>query len=114
MKTQEYIEIAEQRIPPVSIDPREFKDVDHPSPDLLPDRDANELILAARVEARLRKEVYPCDVVSFQDGFFTVDVEAPLLWEGTLVEKYNRAVEVMDGVKGIRVHIRPESMYGLG
>ncbi len=113
MRTQEYGRIREQRIPPVFIETQELKDMNQ-SPDLLPTTEANELILAAQIESRLRRDVYPCDVIGYQDGYFTVDVEAPLLWEGNLIEKYNGAVEGMAGVKGIRVHIRPESIYGLG
>ena len=93
MRTQEYNEIREQRIPPVFIETEAPKAVETRSPDLLPDRDARELILAARVEAILRSEVFPCDVVGCENGYFTVDVDAPLLWEATLVERYNDAVE---------------------
>ena len=114
MRTQEYNEIREQRIRLAFVEPRETKDVENISPDMLPEGDVNQLVLASQVEAKLRRDVYPCDVVKYEDGFFTVDVEAPLLWEGNLVEKYNRAVEGMAGVNGIRVHIRPESIYGLG
>ena len=114
MRTQEYDETREQRIPPAYMEPRETMDVDNISPDMLPEQGVNELILAAQVEAKLRRDVYPCDVMKFEDGFFTVDVEAPLLWEGNLIDKYNRAVEGMAGINGIRVHIRPECIYSLG
>jgi hypothetical protein len=73
----------------------------------------NELRLAARVETELRA-VYPCEVVQVDDGVIIVDVEAPLLWEHRLVEDYNGVAEKIPGVKGVRVHILPSSMYGQG
>ena len=76
-------------------------------------RMVNELRWAARVETELRA-VFPCEVVQFDDGVFTVDVEAPLFWEDRLVEEYNAVAREIPGVKGIRVHILASSMYGQG
>jgi hypothetical protein len=73
----------------------------------------NELRLAARVETELRP-VYPCEVVKADDGVFTVDVEAPLLWEERLVEEYDAVAKEIPGVKGVRVHILPSSIHGQG
>ncbi len=73
----------------------------------------DELRLAAHVETKLRS-IYPCEVVKVENNVFTVDVEAPLLWEATLAEKYNSAVKNMPAVKGIRVHILPSGLHGLG
>ena len=73
----------------------------------------NELRLAARVETELRP-VYPCEVVKADDGVFTVDVEAPLLWEAQLVENYNAVGRRIPGLNGIRVHILASGIHGLG
>jgi hypothetical protein len=73
----------------------------------------NELLLAARVETELRA-VFPCEVVRADDGVFTVDVDAPLLWEDRLVKEYNAVAKGIPGVKRIRVHILASRMYGQG
>ncbi|MEJ2717606.1 MAG: hypothetical protein P8182_10770 [Deltaproteobacteria bacterium] len=74
---------------------------------------AAEQTLAVTVETRLN-EIYPCRVAKAEDGLFTVDVEAPLIQEGRLVEEYNRVAKEMAGVKGVRVHILPSSIWGWG
>ncbi|MEJ2717003.1 MAG: hypothetical protein P8182_07665, partial [Deltaproteobacteria bacterium] len=73
----------------------------------------NDLILAAQVEAELTA-VYPCVSVTADNGIVTADVEAPLLWEKQLVEKFKKAAASVPGVKDVRVHILPETIYGLG
>jgi hypothetical protein len=73
----------------------------------------NQLVLARRVETELRK-VYPCEVVKIEEGVVTVDVEAPLLWEARLTNKFNRIARNIVGVKAIRVHIVPGSIHGMG
>jgi hypothetical protein len=73
----------------------------------------NDLILAAQVEAKLTA-VYPCVSVNAENGIVTADVEAPLLWESRLVEEFKKATASVPGVKDIRVHILPETIYGLG
>ena len=74
---------------------------------------AAERTLAATVETKLN-EIYPCRVAKAEDGVFTVDVEAPLIQEGRLVEEYNRAAKEIAGVEGVRVHILPSSIWGWG
>jgi hypothetical protein len=69
--------------------------------------------LAAMVEAKL-SEIYPCRVAKVEEGLFTVDVEAALLQEARLVEEYNLAAREISGVRGVRVHILPSSIWGLG
>lgn len=76
-------------------------------------RPTNELSLAAEVETKLRA-IYPCEVVRVDHGVVTVDVEAPLLQEAHLVELYNRAALEIPGVKGVRVHVLPDNIWGLG
>jgi hypothetical protein len=73
----------------------------------------SELRLAARVEAELGA-VYPCEIVKVEDKVFTVEVEAPLLWEAQLVEKYNAVSKRIPGLRGIRVHILSSGIYGIG
>ena len=73
----------------------------------------DELKLAAQVESTLRA-IYPCEVVKVEDGIFTVDVEAPLLWEDRLVEEYNAAAKQITGVKAVRVHLASSEIWGLG
>ncbi len=80
---------------------------------LTSDEATDELRLAALVETTLRA-IYPCEVVKVEDGIFTVDVEAPLLQEARLVEEYNRAIESISGVKGVRVHLLSSNIWGLG
>jgi hypothetical protein len=72
-----------------------------------------DLILAARVEAKLVK-IYPCVSVTCEDGIITADVEAPLLWEDRLIEEFRKAGKSVSGVKDVRVHILPDGMRGLG
>lgn len=74
---------------------------------------ANELNLAARVEAALR-EIYPCEVVNVEDSVATVDVEAPLLWEPRLVEEFNAIGASIPGLRGLRIHLLPAGIHGLG
>lgn len=74
---------------------------------------ATELSLAAHVETEL-SVVYPCEVVKVEDRVFTVDVEAPLLWEAQLVEKYDAVSKRIPGLRGIRVHILASSIHGMG
>ena len=78
-----------------------------------PEETANELELAARLESALRT-VFPCEVVKAKDGVFTVDVEAPILWESRLVKDFNKVGKELPGVKRVLVHIVSTSMYGLG
>jgi hypothetical protein len=73
----------------------------------------DQLAWAAQVETVLRA-IYPCEVVKIDDGVVTVDVEAPLLQEARLVELYNSAAKDIEGVKEVRVHILPSSVWGLG
>ena len=73
----------------------------------------NELRLAAQVEAELGA-VYPCQIVKVEDKVFTIDVEAPLLWEMRLVEKYDAVSKRIPGLRGIRVHILPSGIHGMG
>ncbi|MEJ2718016.1 MAG: hypothetical protein P8182_12910 [Deltaproteobacteria bacterium] len=73
----------------------------------------HELRLAKHIETELRS-VCPCRVVSVEDRVFTVDVDAPLLWEGRLVEECSAVAEKTRGVRGIRVHIRASGIHGLG
>jgi hypothetical protein len=77
------------------------------------DKPADELALAAQVETKLRA-IYPCEVVRVEEGVFIVDVEAPLLHEDRLVEEYNAAAKEIPGVKGVRVHLLPSNIWGLG
>ncbi len=80
---------------------------------LISKHEVNDLVVAAEVETRLRK-VYPCEVVAFEDGVVTVDVEAPLLHEDRLVEEFNREARTIAGVTRVLVHIVPDTIYGLG
>ncbi len=80
---------------------------------LTADEATDELRLAALVETTLRA-IYPCEVVKVEGGVFTVDVEAPLLQEPLLVEEYNRAVDKISGVNGVRVHLLSSNIWGLG
>ncbi|MFC1834232.1 hypothetical protein ACFL2Q_05800, partial [Thermodesulfobacteriota bacterium] len=67
----------------------------------------------ARLESALRA-VFPCEVVKAKKGVFTVDVEAPLLWESRLAEDFNRVGKELPGVTRVLVHIVASSMHGLG
>jgi len=80
---------------------------------LLFEHEVNDLRLAAQIESKLRA-VYPCEVVELHDGVVTVDVEAPLLQECRLVEEFSRVAKRISSIKEVRVHILPESIYGLG
>ncbi|MEJ2717007.1 MAG: hypothetical protein P8182_07685 [Deltaproteobacteria bacterium] len=119
MQTQDYREEqfearANQHTPEVEETDREAPQERQPDTDgLLSEQEVNELVFAAQVETELRS-VYPCEVVMLHDGIVTVDVDAPLLQEARLVEEFNRAAEKISGVKEVRVHILPTSIYGLG
>jgi hypothetical protein len=69
--------------------------------------------LVVAVQAKLNA-IYPCRVAKVEDGMFTVDVEAPLLQEARLVDEFNRVAEEISGVRGVRVHILPAAIWGLG
>ncbi len=90
-----------------------MNEISTPDERLLTENEVNDLRLAALVETKLR-EVYPCEVVGLHDGVVTVDVEAPLLQEQRLVEEFTRVAKGISGIKEVRVHILPNSMYGLG
>ncbi len=95
------------------IQTEEERDVSTADERLLTEDEVNDLRLAAQVESKLRA-IYPCEVVELHDGVVTVDVEAPLLQESRLVEEFTRAVKGISGIREVRVHILPDSIYGLG
>lgn len=119
MEPQEYREEEVKVAPPVpALIPDEMKEVEvpetgEPTDKLMSGDEVNDLVVAAQVETRLRS-VYPCEVVAFDDGVVTVDVEAPLLHEERLVEEFNKEAGTIAGVTKVLVHIVPDSIFGLG
>jgi hypothetical protein len=91
----------------------EAPETEEPTDKMLSGDEVNDLVVAAQVETRLRS-VYPCEVVAFDNGVVTVDVEAPLVYEARLVEEFNKEAETIAGVTKVLVHIVPESIFGLG
>lgn len=66
------------------------------------------VLLAARVNSAIMKEFSDVEV-SAQDGIVVVHTEGPLEREASIVERVSSHVENVEGVKEVRVHVRPTS-----
>jgi len=70
----------------------------------------NDLSLSANVKAALI-DAYPTAEASADDGIVLVKVEAPLIHEEQITQKIENLAEKVKGVKEVRVHVIPFTLY---